>query len=192
VDAPFDRDVLRFIAAAEAGPEQAEADPAYLGLKTFFRKGQCIACHKGPMLSDDQFHNIGVKDGSGGKEGVRAALGDLLDWPFNASGAYSDRRTGTEAGRLQRLRADLAQKPESFVGAFKTPTLRNVTLTAPYMHTGELATLEDVIELYNKGGDSTGSFVGVVTETIKPLELTAAEKKALVDLLESMTGAPAK
>ncbi len=192
VDAPFDRDVIRFIAAAEAGPEQAEADPAYLGLKTYFRKGQCIACHKGPMLSDDQFHNIGVKDGSEGKLGVAAAGSALLDWAFNASGPYSDKPVGTEAGRLQRLRADLAQKPATFEGAFKTPTLRNVELTAPYMHTGELATLEDVIELYDKGGESAGSFAGVVTDTIKPLELTAEEKKALVDLLKSMTGAPAQ
>jgi cytochrome c peroxidase len=188
VDAPFDRDVVRFIAAAEAG--QAEADPAYLGLKTFLRKGQCIACHKGPMLTDDLFHNIGVKDGSEGKSGVAAAAGALLDWAFNAAGAYSDRPTGVDAGRLQRLRADLTQKPGTFEGAFKTPTLRNVTLTAPYMHTGELATLEDVIELYNKGGEPTGSFAGVVTETIKPLELKDEEKKALADLLKSMTGAP--
>jgi cytochrome c peroxidase len=188
VDAPFDRDVVRFIAAAEAG--QAEADPAYLGLKTFMRKGQCIACHKGPMLSDDQFHNIGVKDASAGKPGVASAAEALLGWAFNASGAYSDKPAGLEAGRLQRLRTDLAQKPASFEGAFKTPTLRNVTLTAPYMHTGELATLEDVIELYNKGGEPAGSFAGVVTETIIPLELTDAEKTALLNLLKSMTGAP--
>jgi cytochrome c peroxidase len=186
-DAPFDADVIRFIKAAEQG--KAELDPAHLGLKTFFRKGQCIACHKGPMLTDDLFHNIGVKDASDGRRGVMAAAADLLAWAFNSKGPHSDSRDGLEAGRLQRLDTDIRQKPEELEGAFKTPSLRNVALTAPYMHTGEVATLEDVVELYDKGGDPKGSFVGVVADTIQPLELTADEKKALVKLMESMTGA---
>ena len=186
-DSPFDADVIRFIAAAEAG--KAEEDPAYLGLKTFFRKGQCIACHKGAMLSDDMFHNIGVKDTSEGAPGVLAAGGALLDWAFNAQGPYSDRNNGTEAGRLQRLGNDLTAKAGELEGAFKTPTLRNVALTAPYMHTGDVATREEVIDLYDKGGEPAGSFAGVVSETITPLELTDEEKQSLVKLLESMTGA---
>jgi cytochrome c peroxidase len=189
-DAPFDQDVLRFIEAAKAG--KAEQDPAYLGLKTFVRKGQCAACHKGPMLSDDQFHNIGVKDLSEGKRGVAAAapaMLDLTEWPFNSAGPYSDAPTGVESTRLQRLDSDLKEKAAELEGAYKTPTLRNVELTAPYMHTGEVATLEDVIELYNKGGEPSGNFAGVVSETIKPLDLTDEEKQALVKLLESMTGA---
>jgi cytochrome c peroxidase len=82
----------------------------------------------------------------------------------------------------------LAEKRSEMEGAYKTPTLRNVTLTAPYMHTGELATLDDVIEFYNKGGDELGSFVGTRTETIVPLDLDDKEKEALKKLLESMTG----
>ncbi|HEX8441320.1 cytochrome-c peroxidase [Archangium sp.] len=189
-DAPFDQDVLRFIQAAEAG--KAEEDPAYLGLKTFLRKGQCIACHKGPMLSDDQFHNIGVRDASASKAGVALAAGPMLDWVFNSSGPYSDARTGIESSRLQRLGSDLVRKGPELEGAYKTPTLRNVELTGPYMHTGEAQTLEDVIELYDKGGEPLGSFAGKVAETIKPLELTDEEKKALVKLLKSMTGARAE
>jgi cytochrome c peroxidase len=138
-DAPFDQDVLRFIQAAEQG--KAEEDPAYLGLKTFMRKGQCIACHKGPMLSDDQFHNIGVKDSSASKAGVTLAVDPLLKWAFNSSGPYSDARTGVESNRLQRLSSDLMQKGAEMEGAYKTPTLRNVELTGPYMHNGSMATL---------------------------------------------------
>ncbi|HSP81314.1 MAG TPA: cytochrome-c peroxidase, partial [Myxococcaceae bacterium] len=149
----------------------------------------CIACHKGAMLSDDMFHNIGVKDTSEGAPGVLAAGGALLDWAFNAQGPYSDRNNGTEAGRLQRLGNDLTAKAGELEGAFKTPTLRNVALTAPYMHTGDVATLEEVIDLYDKGGEPAGSFAGVVSETITPLELTDEEKQSLVKLLESMTGA---
>ncbi len=188
-DAPFDQDVIRFLAAVAAGT--AEKDPAYLGLKTFVRKGQCAACHKGPMLSDDQFHNIGVKDQSDSQRGVMAAADTLLAWTFNSAGPYSDAAAGSvESGRLQRLSSDVKQKSAELEGAYKTPTLRNVTLTAPYMHTGELKTLEDVIDLYDKGGEPRGNYAGEVSITIKPLELTDEEKKALVKLLESMTGAP--
>jgi len=185
--APFDADVKRFLAAVEAGTE--ELDPAYLGLKTYFRKGQCIACHKGVTMSDNLFHNIGVKDQSAGAPGQLAAAQPLLDWQFNAAGAFSDNRTGFDASRLASLRSDLANKSFEMDGAYKTPTLRNVALTAPYMHTGELATLADVVEFYDKGGEPVGSFVGTRTETIKPLELEDEEKAALVKLLESMTGA---
>jgi cytochrome c peroxidase len=186
-DAPFDQDVLRFIQAAEQ--DKAEDDPAYLGLKTFLRKGQCIACHKGPMLSDDQFHNIGVMDKSASNAGVTLAAGPMLNWVFNSAGPYSDARMGIESSRLQRLGSDLVQKGAELEGAYKTPTLRNVELTGPYMHTGEAQTLEDVVEFYNLGGEAPGSFAGVVSQTIKPLELTAEEKQALVKLLKSMTGA---
>ncbi|HLL05633.1 MAG TPA: cytochrome c peroxidase [Myxococcaceae bacterium] len=185
--APFDDDVKRFMAAVDAGTE--EQDPAYLGLKTYFRKGQCIACHKGVTMSDNLFHNIGVKDQSEGAPGQLAAARPLLDWQFNAAGIYSDNRTGFDASRLGTLRSDLANKSFELEGAYKTPTLRNIALTAPYMHTGELATLADVVEFYNKGGDKAGSFVGNKAETIKVLDLDEAEKAALVKLLESMTGA---
>ncbi|QDE86650.1 cytochrome-c peroxidase [Myxococcus xanthus] len=184
IDAPFDTDVRRFITAAEAG--QAEADPAYLGLKTFLRKGQCIVCHKGPALTDDLFHNIGVQDSSSGAGGQWSALTPLLDWEFNAASRYSDAPTGTIAARLQTLRTQADRV--TLEGAFRTPSLRNVALTAPYMHTGAQATLEEVIDFYNEGGDAAGSFVGQKTVTIVPLELTNEEKRALVTLLQSMTG----
>lgn len=186
-DAPFDQDVRRFLDAVAAG--KAEEDPAYLGLKAFVRKGQCSACHKGPMLSDDQFHNIGVKDLSDGQRGVAAAATSMLEWTFNSAGPYSDAPAGIESARLQRLSSDLREKASELEGAYKTPTLRNVQLTAPYMHTGELKTLEDVIELYDQGGEPVGNYAGVVAVSIKPLNLTDEEKKALLELLESMTGA---
>ncbi|MFE8603385.1 cytochrome-c peroxidase [Archangium violaceum] len=186
-DAPFDQDVRRFLEAVEAG--KAEEDPAWLGLKTFVRKAQCSACHKGPMLSDDQFHNIGVKDLSDGHRGVAVAASAMLEWTFNSAGPYSDAPSGIESARLLRLRNDLHEKASELEGAYKTPTLRNVTLTAPYMHTGELKALEDVIDLYDKGGEPVGNYAGTVSITIKKLDLTAEEKKALLKLLESMTGA---
>ncbi|MDY7230261.1 cytochrome-c peroxidase [Hyalangium rubrum] len=185
--APFDEDVKRFIAAVDAGTEKD--DPAYLGLKTYFRKGQCIVCHKGVTMADNLFHNIGVKDASAGAPGQVDATQKMLDWTFNAAGPYSDRRDGADALRLEAVRSDLVNKRFEFEGAYKTPTLRNIALTGPYMHTGELATLADVVEFYDKGGDPVGTFVGTKTVTIQELGLTDEEKASLVKLLESMTGA---
>ena len=186
-DAPFDADVRRFLQAVQAGT--AEQDPAYLGLKTFVRKGQCVVCHKGRALSDDKFHNIGLKDAGNGKRGQADAVDALLSWTFNAAGLYSDAPTGTDAARLSALHTQAQSKPQEVVGAFRTPSLRNVALSAPYMHTGAEKSLEEVVEFYNKGGDADGSFVGVRTETIVKLDLSSEEKQALVALLKSLTGA---
>jgi cytochrome c peroxidase len=186
--APFDAAVQSFITAAERG--EAEQHPAYLGLRTFFRKGQCIQCHKGPALTDNDFHNIGVADDSEGREGAVAAIPLSLESAWNAGGVYSDDPDGGEKNRLANLRNALATDRAKFEGAFRTPSLRNVTLTAPYMHTGRLNTLEDVIDFYDLGGDADGSYVGTRTETVFPLGLTDEEKAALLALLESMTGDP--
>lgn len=69
-------------------------------------------------------------------------------------------------------------------GAFKTPTLRSVTLTAPYMHDGAFKNLEEVIEFYNKGGEAMPGKDVLMT----PLNLTDQEKKDLVEFLKSLTG----
>jgi cytochrome c peroxidase len=69
-------------------------------------------------------------------------------------------------------------------GKFKTPTLRHLTLTAPYMHDGGLATLSDVVAFYNRGGGANAYLDGV----IRPLELTPAEQLDLVDFLEALSG----
>lgn len=69
-------------------------------------------------------------------------------------------------------------------GKFKTPTLRNVTLTAPYMHDGSLATLEDVIAFYDRGGSPNPN----LDKEIKPLKLTNQEKADLLEFLKSLTG----
>lgn len=74
-------------------------------------------------------------------------------------------------------------------GAFRTPTLRHVAKTGPYMHAGQLATLTDVIELYRWGGDPAG-FPGVKDPRIQPLELTDADVDDLEAFLLTLTGAP--
>jgi cytochrome c peroxidase len=71
-------------------------------------------------------------------------------------------------------------------GRFRVPTLRNIALTAPYMHDGRFATLEQVIDHYAAGGKHADS-LGVVDSLIKPLELTADEKRDLVEFLQGLT-----
>jgi cytochrome c peroxidase len=86
------------------------------------------------------------------------------------------------------LREDLGRynvtKREADRGAFKTPTLRSVALTAPYMHTGGFKTLEEVIEFYNKGGEAVPGKDAFMSQ----LNLAEQEKKDLVDFLHSLTG----
>jgi len=69
-------------------------------------------------------------------------------------------------------------------GAFKTPTLREIAQTAPYMHDGSVATLEEVIEFYNRGGNTNL----YLDPELRPLHLTAEEKKSLLAFLKSLSG----
>jgi cytochrome c peroxidase len=80
-------------------------------------------------------------------------------------------------------RYDVTKKEED-KGAFKTPTLRNVVHTAPYMHDGSESTLMEVIEFYVKGGIKNPQ----LSADMKPLELTSSEKQDLVDFLHALTG----
>lgn len=187
-DSPFDQELKTFIAAAEediAADEDARvrALPNYLGLETFVRKGRCIICHKGASLTDDNFHNLGVTVAEPHDEGRAVGIAKVRADIFNGAGPYSD---DPVTGRVKLDRIDQDLPKEGAVGAFKTPSLRNVSLSAPYMHTGKLETLEAVVEFYNVGGDEQGTFAGSRAETLVPLKLTPSEKAALVALLKSL------
>lgn len=154
------------------------------GLKIFLGKGRCRMCHAGPNFSDGEFHGTGVAPLGGGDlfdparyDGVRAVLAD----PFNALGRHSDARGGAAAEKLETL----ASGPETW-GEFKTPTLRNVARTAPYMHQGQFATIAEVVLFYStlKGSAPPGHHQ---EQVLKPLELSAREQSDLVAFLESLT-----
>lgn len=133
-DSPYDRFV-----AGDRGALTAEQQA---GLHVFRGKGNCVACHLGPNLTDEEFHVTG--------------------------------EVGRDAGRWEVTRA------EGDRGAFKTPSLRQVAETPPYFHDGSRASLEAVVEFYNEGKGSDGE--------IRPLGLTAEEKRQLVALLRAFTG----
>lgn len=97
------------------------------GRTLFFGKARCTNCHTGQTFTDSEFHNLG------------AGVGPDGEVPY------------TEFGRFDQLRT--GHKDTNAVGAFKTPGLRGLLTTAPYMHTGEEKTLEAVVEFYDRGGN---------------------------------------
>jgi cytochrome c peroxidase len=142
-ESPYDR--------FESGDRSALSPSAIRGLFLFRMLGGCSACHNGPNLTDEQFHNTGV--------------------------AWQGATPGDEG------RAMVTHKPEDR-GAFKTPTLREIPRTGPYMHDGSLATLEDVIEYYDRGGNPNPG----LDSRIHPLHLTDEQKKDLLAFLKSFAG----
>ncbi|MEX0718746.1 MAG: cytochrome c peroxidase [Planctomycetaceae bacterium] len=142
-DAPYDR--------FKAGDETALSEQAQRGMKLFFGKARCSACHVAPNFTDRAFHNIGV---------------------------------GIDAERLASKEFDHGRQAISKLGgdtgSFKTPTLREIARTAPYMHDGSHATLEEVVDYYDKGGFPNPW----IDEEIAPLKLTAEERADLVTFLK--------
>ena len=172
-DAPFDRYV--------SGDEAAISPEAKNGLKIFVGKGGCVDCHNTPMFTDNAFHNIGVPPGLVEDKGRFQGIPKLLNNIFNSAGIYSDSRTESE-----EMLGVMEAKPED-QGAFRTPTLRNVAVTAPYFHTGEFSTLASVIAFKNAGGYTT-AFPGMSAVPIAPLGLSEQEQSDLVGFLKTLTG----
>lgn len=180
-DSPFDRYMY-------GGDKSALSPEAVRGLEIYKGKGRCGACHvigdKHATFTNNKFHNLGV--GFGKVEPrmfeivnsfrVAAARGESLDESVLKGADFS------QLGRVlvTITPTDLDSKA---IGQFKTPTLRNVALTAPYMHDGSLATLEDVVELYNKGNEKNPR----LDPLFKPLNLTPQEKTDLVAFMKSLT-----
>jgi cytochrome c peroxidase len=181
-DSPFDRYYFK-------GEEKALTDAQKRGFRLFVNEGRCVSCHRveqtQAVFTDNRFHNVGV--------GINAIQKDVpaLAAEFIRAGAtasevdvkvLTDKRT-SELGRLAVTRRF------DDIGAFKTPTLRNVALTAPYMHDGSLKTLRDVMVHYNNGGvtkegDRVNDFL---SGGIRPLQLTDQEIDDLVAFMEALT-----
>jgi cytochrome c peroxidase len=156
---------------------------AQRGLKLFVGKGSCSVCHFGPAFTNGEFHEIGIpfalgpgRVDAGRHEGIKRLRSD----PLNLLGKYSDDATRASATRTRHVEATHA----SF-GQFKTPGLRNVALTAPYMHSGRLATLRDVVRHYSELDVDRVHADGEAL--LRPLRLTAGESDDLVAFLESLT-----
>ncbi len=165
-DAPFDRYL--------AGDQQALSAQAQRGAEIFFsERGGCSRCHSGSLLTNQGYYNLGIEE-----------LPALVSDPQHRTTrnfflaelglAEMDRDPGYYA--ISRRSKDL--------GAFRTPPLRQVEETAPYMHNGSIASLREVIEFFNRGGGDDPN----KSALLKPLNLSAAEKQDLEIFLRSLTG----
>jgi cytochrome c peroxidase len=173
-------DFDKFVAGVPSGFSLA----AQRGLKLFLGKGKCVMCHSGPNFTDNLFHNIGVQQtgtqvpltDEGRFNGVPQVNAD----PFNGVGAFSD---DTAAGALK-----LPALQNVFQhGQFKTPTLRSIGETGPYMHTGHIKSLDAVMLFYNRGGDTVG-FLGTSELGGVSLLMTPGELSDLVAFMRSLEG----
>ncbi len=178
----------RFVRGLKEGDRESLAalsPEAVAGLRLFVGRAGCIQCHEGPMLSDGEFHLVGVPTPGGGMPsdagrflGARIVKEDA----FNAAGRHSDDPSGAAALRV----ATLAVSPETW-GAFRTPSLRHVGRTSPYMHAGQMPDLESVVLFYS-------TLEGAVQldhhreQVLVPLGLSDEESAALLAFLRSLDG----
>jgi cytochrome c peroxidase len=149
------------------------------GLRLFIGKAQCVTCHNGPLLTDQQFHNTGVPPRLQGKpdRGRGSALGKLLQDEFNCLGPYSD----AKPEQCEELRF-LSSDDHTLDGAFKVPSLRNVAARAPYMHAGQLGSLDEVVRHYSKAPQAAAGH-----SELKPIGLTDGEVRDLVAFLAALS-----
>jgi cytochrome c peroxidase len=153
------------------------------GLRLFVGDAGCRQCHSGPLFTDFEFHNIGIPPGEGAPpndSGRHQGIRDVQRSPFSAHGPYSDEPNGRRA----RLTRSALQSGEHW-GAFKTPSLRNVTLTPPYMHHGQFESLEDVLTYYNTLDDMVIQDHHQET-VLQPLELDEDQLNDLAAFLRSL------
>jgi cytochrome c peroxidase len=161
-------------------------DSTRRGFRLFKGKAGCASCHtiqkNYALFTDDAFHNTGIgwKESLGGDQSkvqVQIAPGLKVPVPSSVIKSVSELSPG-DLGRYE-----VTQDPNDR-WRYKTPSLRNVALTAPYMHNGSLGTLIQVVEFYNQGGVNNP----LLDPLIRPLGLTKSEKEHIVAFLESLTG----
>jgi cytochrome c peroxidase len=165
-NSPFDR---------YARGERDSLDPAAKrGFNVFMGKGGCGTCHFPPAFNGTV------------PPLYRETESEVLGVPSEASGPDSGRpRMDADSGRFR------VRPAGPWLGAFKTPTVRNVALTAPYMHNGRFKDLESVVDFYDAGGGA-GIGLKLPNQTLPPdsLHLTAMEKRDLIAFMRSLTDDP--
>jgi cytochrome c peroxidase len=185
-DSAFDR----FVAGLRSGDESqltAMTPSQQRGLKLFVGKANCRLCHAGPNFTDGEFHNNGVPPARGGQprdagryDGAKLVASN----EFNAAGRYSDAPNGAAAAKA----TSIVRSSEQW-GQFKTPSLRGIALSPPYMHQGQFETLEEVVRYY-----STLEQAVLPShhqeQLLQPLGLTEREIDDLVAFLRALSGAP--
>ena len=183
----------RFLAALGASANDRTAlrklftEDEVKGLRIFMGRGNCASCHNGPLFTNFEFHNVGAPepDVRAVDLGRYAAIPALLADEFTCLSAYSD----AKPEQCEEMRFLKRSGPE-LVGAHKTPSLRNVAETAPYMQAGQLATLEAVVAHYNRPRPpffDPAQHPNRPHFDILPLLLSDDEQRQLVLFLKTLT-----
>lgn len=175
MNAPFDR-----FARGDASAISADARA---GWALFNGKGRCTGCHQisseRPLGTDNRFHNVGVSARHQDFEGLaKKALAALEQ--EDTQHMIDQLAIQTDIAELGRF---VVTRNRSDIGAFRTPQVRNVGVTAPYMHDGSMTTLWDVMDHYNKGGEANAFLDG----GMEPLDLTEHEIDEIVAYMFTLT-----
>ncbi|NJD35951.1 MAG: cytochrome-c peroxidase [Betaproteobacteria bacterium] len=159
------------------GDKKARNASQHKGMARYNGKAGCIQCHNGPLASNQKFYATGVPVHPNFKEDP---IGQVTHrWELYQKGVPEDKyRNGNDDHGLYYI----TKNPKD-IGKWRVPSLRELKYTAPYMHNGMLATLADVVDFYDKGGGEAQN----KTPLLKPLKLTAQEKKDLVAFLEALS-----
>ncbi len=153
-------------------------DDEIAGAKLFVGKANCLQCHNGPLLTDNVFHNTGVPARSdlprdaGRAAGAKQVLAD----EFNCRSKWSD----ADPAQCSELEFMVAEGHE-LERAFKTPTLRSAASRPPYMHAGQIKTLTDVLDHYNRAPTAPGGH-----SEVEPLKLSKQELRQLEAFLKTL------
>lgn len=187
----FDHYVESLIREKPLLPDEGLADVEIQGLRLFIGQADCVRCHNGPLFSDFAFHNTGVPptgdltagDHTAEKqptdEGRVHGLANLLTDEFRCASSHRD------GGEEPCTTKPKEGRSATLVGAFRTPMLRSAAETGPYMHAGQLATLDEVIRHYR-----TAPQAAIGISTLHPLTLSDGEISALVAFLYSLSAPP--
>jgi cytochrome c peroxidase len=176
---PFDRYVEAVVKGDQKTADEALSPDAVAGLRLFIGKADCVKCHSGPLFTDHTFHNIGVPAAfDQPQEAGRAwGVGRLALDEFGCLSPYSD----ADPNQCESVTSPNPEDP-TLVGQFKTPSLRNVAERAPYGHSGQFATLEDVMHYLNTAPDAS-----IGHSELHPLSLTEQEIAQLIAFLQTLT-----
>ncbi len=181
-NSPFDR-------YQYGGDKSAMTEQQVRGLGVFLDEGRCVSCHvienDQALFTDNRFHNIGIgiNEIQSDVPGIASAF-----LKAKARGSNVDVKVLTDP-KSSELGRFAVTSGLNDLGAFKTPTLRNVAVTAPYMHDGSLETLEEVVIHYMNGGvTNAGEEVNYyLSGGIRPLDLTDEQVDDLVAFMEALT-----
>ncbi len=173
----FDEYVAAVIGNDEARQSELFSEDEVWGLRLYISEANCTQCHNGPLFTNHEFHNTGVISFPGEVPDKGRAVGvrEVLQHPFNCRGQYSD------DPEQQCAELEFARTGIELVGAFKTPSLRNLENTAPFMHKGQIATVAEVLEHYNSAPDAM-----IGHNEAKPLALSGRELMQLEAFLGTL------